>query len=229
MGLPWLKALTVFGQELVSNPRPIGAACPSSPGLARRVARMVGRTRDNYILEIGAGTGAITAALLRDCVPPERLIAVERSPSMVNLLRQRFGQVRIIEGDACDLVDTLKRHGDIDLRSITHVVSSLPLRSLPADQVTKITSQFLRILSHGSHLVQYTYNLRHGSGSVFGQFRRRSSSVVWLNLPPARVELFSASGAAQDAEQRGSFEHVASESPFRIAPSAKQANASPRH
>ncbi|MBL9170542.1 MAG: methyltransferase domain-containing protein [Verrucomicrobiales bacterium] len=227
MGLPWLKALTVFGQELVSNPRPIGAACPSSPGLARRVARMVGHTRGNYILEIGAGTGAITAALLRDCVPADRLIAVERSSSMVNLLRQRFEKVRIIEGDACDLVDTLHRQ-DIDLRSITHVVSSLPLRSLPADQVAKITSQFLKILSHGSHLVQYTYNLRHGSGNVFGQFRRRSSSVVWLNLPPARVELFSAVGAGQSLESQDTFDRLPSENPFRMAPGTKRANASPR-
>ena len=75
MGMTWFKALAVFGQELMTNPRPMGAACPSSPELARRVARMVGKSPHHFVLEIGAGTGAITAALLRDCVPPQRLIA----------------------------------------------------------------------------------------------------------------------------------------------------------
>lgn len=228
MGIPWLKALTVFGQELVSNPRPIGAACPSSPGLARRVARMVGRPPNNYVLEIGAGTGSITAALLRDCVPPERLIAVERSSSMVNLLRQRFRGVRIIEGDACDLVATLRRHGNIDLGAISHVVSSLPLRSLPHEQVEKITREFLRILSHGSHLVQYTYNLRQGSGNVLGDFRRKSSSVVWLNLPPARVEVFSMAGANGTSKHPSNFEDASVNNPFALGAGTKHINASHR-
>ena len=89
MGMTWFKALAVFGQELMTNPRPMGAACPSSPELARRVARLVGKSPDHFVLEIGAGTGAITAALLRDCVPAQRLIAVERSPSLVRQLQDR--------------------------------------------------------------------------------------------------------------------------------------------
>lgn len=208
MELPWLRALAVFGQELVSNPRPIGAACPSSPGLARRVARLVGRAPKHFVVEVGAGTGAITAALLRDCVPPERLIAVERSPSMVNLLRERFKGVRIIEGDACDLVNTLQKAGGFEMGQVTHLVSSLPLRSLPAEQVTTITQQFAQIMALGSHLVQYTYNLKHGSGATFSRFRRRATSVVWMNLPPARVEVFTAKVAASAARPTQESEFV---------------------
>lgn len=223
MGIPWFKTLAVFGQELVSNPRPMGAACPSSPGLARRIATLVGARKDNFVLEIGAGTGSITAALLRHCVAPEQLIAVERSAPLVGLLRQRFASVRIIEGDACELTATLERLGDIDLRRITHVVSSLPLRSLPPEQVDKISREFQQLLAHGSRLVQYTYNLRHGSTTLFTQLRRRATSVVWLNLPPARVEMFSAASSPLSQYRKRSSPQ------FSLGAGTKPVNASPRH
>ncbi|HAM72117.1 MAG TPA: hypothetical protein DCM86_10785 [Verrucomicrobiales bacterium] len=224
MSVPWFKSLAIFGRELVSNPRPMGAACPSSPGLARRVARMVGRRPETYVLEIGAGTGAITSALLRHCVPPERLVAIERSPSLVKLLRQRFAGVNIIEGDACDLHRTLERAGGLDLKRITHVVSSLPLRSLPPAQVEQISKEFFKLLAHGSHLVQYTYNLRNGSGEVFADLHRHASSVVWLNLPPARVEVFAASRAPGG---HGVFNGRHS-SKFALRPNTTAANATHR-
>ena len=80
--------------------------------------------------DLGAGTGAIIAAILRHCVPPERLIAIERSPALAKLLRQRFPRVNVIEGDACELHATLERVGGIDPRRITHLVSSLPDRTV---------------------------------------------------------------------------------------------------
>lgn len=226
--MTWFKALAVFGQELMANPRPIGAACPSSPRLARRVAKMVGNGDSHYVLEIGAGTGSITSALLKYCVPPERLIAVERSASMVRLLQQRFEGVRIIEGDACELTSTLLRSGEVDLSRITHIVSSLPLRSLEPRQVQQITKEFLKVMKQGTQLIQYTYNLRQGSQELFGRLQQSSSSVVWLNLPPARVEAFTtapATGPRSDSRKRSS----SSSTPFVLSGGTKVVNASPRN
>ncbi len=228
MGMPWFKSLAVFSRELLANPRPIGAACPSSPGLAKRVAGMVGSHKDHFVVEIGAGTGAITAALLRHCVAPQRLIAIERSPALVKVLRQRFSGVRIIEGDACDLTGILERSAGIDLRRVTHLVSSLPLRSLPPEHVSKITGEFCRLVSQGSRLVQYTYDLRKGSGEVFSEFSRHDSSVVWLNLPPARVEVFAASPAKATSSKKV-FSQKNHSGKFSIGGGAKPVNASPRH
>jgi phospholipid N-methyltransferase len=189
---------------------------------------MVGRRSDNFVVEVGAGTGAITAALLRHCVSPDRLVAIERSPAMAKLLQQRFSGVRVIEGDACHLHDTLERQAGIDTHRITHIVSSLPLRSLPADQVERISKEFFKLLSHGSRLVQYTYNLRQGSVEMFSDLHRHDTSVVWLNVPPARVEVFAASGAPS-AGTHGVFNGRHAASKFSLPPGAKAANASPRH
>lgn len=192
---------------------------------------MVGSHPETFVLEIGAGTGAITAALLRDCVPLDRLVAIERSQPMVNLLRQRFDGLRVIEGDACHLTQTLRGFEDIPLSRITHVVSSLPLRSLPDEHVEAITGQFGRILAHGARLIQYTYNLRNGSGTVFAPFQRQDSSVVWFNIPPARVEVFTAAPAHQTRRPRpaGASPRPASPAPFSLGAATKPVNASPRH
>ena len=229
--MTWFKALAVFGQELMTNPRPMGAACPSSPELARRVARMVGKSPDTFVLEIGAGTGAITSALLRDCVPPHRLIAIERSRSMVTLLQQRFEGVKVVEADACELTTALSTIKDFDPRRITHIVSSLPLRSLLPEQVEKITREIRKLMAYGPQLVQYTYNLRQGSGDMLADLRRSVSSLVWLNLPPARVEVFSAVSVPNSRPQRknGVSRPTPAASSFLIGSGAKAINASPRH
>ena len=39
-------------------------------------------------------------------------------------------------------------------------------------------------------LIQYTYDLRRQGNRALAQFTREASSIVWLNLPPARVDSF---------------------------------------
>ena len=71
------------------------------------------------VLEIGAGTGALTGRLLRVA---ETVIAVERDPDLAAFLRREFadaveaGRLRVIEGDALG----------IDLPAHTASVSNLP-------------------------------------------------------------------------------------------------------
>ena len=60
------------------------------------------------ILEVGAGSGRLTVPLAR---AGHEIVAVDDSPSMLRLLRERLeqegtdvrGRVRIVEGDICDL------------------------------------------------------------------------------------------------------------------------------
>ena len=69
----------------------VGAILPSSKRLAEAMARAAdGCTR---LLELGAGTGAITAALRRRH-PQVPLVAVELEPALAGHLRQRFPRSR---------------------------------------------------------------------------------------------------------------------------------------
>lgn len=185
-----LSSLALFLGELVSNPRSIGAPVPSSRFLARDMAAFVPSDPEGYVVELGPGTGVITTALLERGVPPEKLLLVERSYEMAKLLRKQFPGVKVLFGDATHLSRLLSKCIDLDQERVSHIVSSLPLRSLPKQVVDGITSEVQAVLGKHGRFIQYTYALRHGCNGALRKFRKASSKVVWLNLPPARVELF---------------------------------------
>jgi len=183
---PGAASLALFTQEIWANPRAMGAACPSTPALASNMAARVPLDRDGLVVELGGGTGAVTAALLKHGVSPWKLVVVERSPKLAHHLRQRFSQLRVIQGDAAQLGHLLG-HPRPRLSSI---VSSLPLRSLHPTITRAVVQQFETLLEPGNLLVQFTYDLRGTQARLLPGFRRLSSKIVWTNLPPARVEVF---------------------------------------
>ncbi len=187
-----LRSLSLFSRELIANPRKIGAACPSSPALAERMAKTVGTSNGSYVVEVGGGTGAITSALLKHCVPEDRLIVLEHSASMVAMLRKRFPKVNIVEGDAGDLDRILESDLGIRPKDVSHVVSSLPLKSIPGKHARKIADVIQDLVQNGSSLVQFTYDLRAGSKVWYHRLKHIEHSFVWLNFPPARIDLYAA-------------------------------------
>jgi len=71
--------LRLFARAICSGPQAVGAACPSSRRLADYMASQAVAASKGYIVELGAGTGVVTASLLDHGVAPERLIVVEKS------------------------------------------------------------------------------------------------------------------------------------------------------
>ncbi|WP_424262717.1 class I SAM-dependent methyltransferase [Castellaniella sp.] len=185
----------LFLKELLNNPESVGAVWPSSRQLACQMAAQVPLSGDGLVLELGAGTGAVTQALLDRGIPARRLWIVERSPSFVQHLRHRFPALTIIGGDAVELESLLPANKTIDA-----VVSSLPLRSLPADVVQAVLAQWRQCLAVDGRLVQFTYALWGGDADLFTGFVEEPSHYAWLNLPPARVRtfrrVFSAAGVS---------------------------------
>lgn len=180
------ESYIAFFRELLAGPRTIGAVCPSSSYLARAMAGELRNTDDGLVLELGAGTGSITSALLQRGIAPERLIVVERSAALAEHLRQRFPAVRVIEGDARQLDD----HLGSDVGRVVAVVSGLPLRSLSHAAVTEIARQIHRLLPEGGLFVQFTYDLSKPSVCADMALRRARTQVIWKNFPPARVDTF---------------------------------------
>ena len=194
MPLEAVTSLVTFGSELLSNPRPVGSAVPSSRFLARRIASYLPRNPRGYVVELGAGTGAITAALLDRGIPAERLVPVERSETMVRLLKRRFPRLNVALGDAAELRALLTAFLGKSNIEVNYVVSSLPLRSLPEKTVTSILREVDDVLHRDGKLVQYTYNLGKTPHPALFGFKRCRTTVVWANFPPARVDVFQKNG-----------------------------------
>ena len=92
-----------FLARLAANPRRIGAIAPSGAALARAMAAEVDPVRPGFILELGPGTGAITAALIDRGFAPERIVAIEYEAEFAALVRRRCPGVHVVQGDAFDL------------------------------------------------------------------------------------------------------------------------------
>ena len=85
-----------FLRALIARPKNIGAVVPSSRALARAIARQIDPARPGPILELGPGTGVITAAILDRGVAPERVTVIEYDPEFAAAIAARFHGVHVI-------------------------------------------------------------------------------------------------------------------------------------
>jgi phosphatidylethanolamine/phosphatidyl-N-methylethanolamine N-methyltransferase len=187
-----IAALTdssLFLREWLAHPQRTGSVTPSSPKLAAAMARWLPSDPESYVLELGPGTGAVTQALIEHGLREERLVAIENNPKLARLLRQRFPRAHIITGDAWHL-DVLLRDRLEPIESVGAVISSLPLLNFPAAEADTLAEKIRAILEHGGKWVQYSYHLGNGHHKSATRFHRLASKIVWLNLPPARVNVY---------------------------------------
>ena len=180
---------TLFLREWLVNPQRTGAVAPSSPKLAAAMARWLPRDPESFVLELGPGTGAVTAALLKRGLREDRLVAIEHNPTLARLLRKRFPRAHIITGDAWQL-DELLRSQSVPIPSVGAVISSLPLLNFPKEQVEALAQKIRSILDPRGRWVQYTYQIGKHRSRGADAFRLLASQIVWLNLPPARVSVY---------------------------------------
>ena len=174
-----------FLRALMARPKNVGAIIPSGPALARSMAAQINTALRGPILELGPGTGAITAAVLASGIEPERLIAIEYDPELATVLAGRFPRIRVIEGDAFDLDRTLGS----DAGGFAAIVSGLPLLNFPLAARRALMEGALARLAPGASLVQFSYGLTAPVAPPQG-YGVHCAALVWANVPPARVWVY---------------------------------------
>jgi phospholipid N-methyltransferase len=203
-----LSDYRVFWREFRQNFQTTGAILPSGRLLARALARHVGQAdRPQRVLEVGPGTGAVTAYIVRGLRPEDQLDLVELNEQFVANLRDRFsrdplfaavsGQARVLHQGVEQLVDD----EPYDL-----VISGLPLNNFSVEQVETILSGFRRLLRRGGVLSFFEYiAIRPARAMVSGPAERARlrgigramhallapyeirRDCIWPNVPPAWV------------------------------------------
>ncbi len=180
---------TLFLQEWLANPQRTGSVTPSSPRLAAAMARWLPADPESFVLELGPGTGAVTQALLERGLREDRLVAIERNPKLARLLRRRFPRAHIITGDAWQLDDLLREWRE-PVERVGAVISSLPLLNFPPAEAEALAGKIRAILEQGGKWVQFSYHLGARRPHGTSHFLRLASNIIWLNLPPARVNVY---------------------------------------
>jgi phosphatidylethanolamine/phosphatidyl-N-methylethanolamine N-methyltransferase len=157
----------------IKKPLAVGSVTPSSKPLARAMAQYVDVHGDGPVIELGPGTGPITEALIEHGVKQSRLVLVEFNPTFCQLLRQRFPEATVVQGDAYRLHDTLAeyaRHG------VSAVVSGLPLMTKPLRTRMRLLREALALLApHAARTVR-AIHLR-GRPADPEDFRRQSRGL----------------------------------------------------
>ena len=173
----------MFFRRWLANPLQMGSIVPSSPALCRRIVQQVRPAPDEAVLELGAGTGVISQALLAGGVPADRLILVEIVPDMAAHLRRVLPGVRVIEGDARRLPDLLPPAW---IGRIGAVVCGIPLGLLPVAEQRRFIDA-IEAVAPGRGFLHYSYCAT--SPLPAGRLGLAARREAWtpLNFPPASV------------------------------------------
>jgi phosphatidylethanolamine/phosphatidyl-N-methylethanolamine N-methyltransferase len=191
-----MAAYLEFLRGLFENPKGVRAPTPSSAFLSAAIADEVDLERAGLVIELGAGTGVVTQALLNRGIAPERLLAIESTPAFVKLLRQRFPNVRVMQGDAV-CFDQYVPSGS----EVASVVSGLPLLSFPAALRSALIDRALTVQGDDGRFIQLSYGWRP---AVQGDRALRvTGRFVWRNVPPAFVWTYTKAPVATRSRGTG--------------------------
>ncbi len=217
-----------FFRETRRHFRTTGSLVPSSRFLARALVTELRKPRGpSRILEVGPGTGSVTAQVLRHLRPDDQLDAVEINGHFVAVLAERFerewnfwrcrDQVRLIHA----AVEQLPGEATYD-----YIISGLPLNSFPVALVRQVFRTYNRLLKPGGTLSYYEYVLIRQLQSPFVNRRERRRlycvgrvvgdyirtyqvrrEQVLMNVPPAIVRhlRLKPAGVAEDGGRRDLF------------------------
>ena len=187
-----MRESITFLKEFVKHPTKVGAIAPSSPGLVDAMVDWFDWQAIRNVVEFGPGTGVFTEAILGRLHPEAKFFAIERSPEMAHLARQRCPTAKVIQESATNLHAICDAEG---MDRIDAVVCGLPWASFPDSLQAEIMGAMIGRMSQSGQFATFAY----WQGVVLPAGRRfsrrlkesfqdvRRSHTVWKNLPPAFV------------------------------------------
>jgi phosphatidylethanolamine/phosphatidyl-N-methylethanolamine N-methyltransferase len=175
-----------FLRAWLAAPRRVAALAPSGAALARLITSEISAA-DAPVIELGAGTGAFTRALLERGVPEAQLVLVETDANLARLLRVRFPGARVLMVDAARLRSL---GGTLDGTAAGAVVSGLPLLAMSPKRVAAVLAGAFAWSRPGAAVYQFTYGPRCPIPPwVAARMDLNAERIggTFANLPPASV------------------------------------------
>jgi phospholipid N-methyltransferase len=150
---------------------------------------MIAPVPTNYrgrIIELGAGTGALTLRLASRC-PKASILACEINPTLARDTERRLARsglrrrVQVIEAPAEEFLPELGGH-----EAPEFILSGIPLGSLGRERARNLIHLIHASLRSGGIYVQFQHSLLDRR-SISRRFSRLRTRLVMLNFPPAVI------------------------------------------
>lgn len=188
-----LRSRWTFFRQWLKDPVSVSSISPSSAHLARRMLNELPADA-RRVVELGAGTGVFTSALLEHGIRAEDLLVVELNPALVDLLRQNFPEARVVHGDAREAPRLAREAGFLDDGPADAVFSGLGMLAMNQQAQREVLEAAFELTRDGGSFIQFTYGHTNPVSPVvlaeLGLHVRRGE-LAWRNLPPATVFVFN--------------------------------------
>jgi phospholipid N-methyltransferase len=165
-----------------------GGILPSQRFLIDRMIAPVPETYDGRIIELGAGTGALTTRLAARC-PDARILACEINATLArdaraNLTMAGCNGRGVVVADSAEQLLAELGHDGLDRPAF--VISGIPLGNLGAEKTSGLLRAIHEVLVEGGMYIQFQHSLLDRK-KIREYFPKTRTVPVFLNFPPAVV------------------------------------------
>ena len=121
-----------FLENVIKHPIEVGTFAPLSTKAVEEFLKDVPTANIRHIVELGAGTGAVTDQLVGRC---EKLTLVEMNVDFVEILRQKYEKLNYV-GVVCD--DALNYMKHLYNDDIEYIICTLPFTNMNSEVANNI-------------------------------------------------------------------------------------------
>ena len=179
-----LASYLVFFRAALLRQRQMGAIFPSQRFLISKMIAPVPADYEGEVIELGAGSGALTLHLARQC--PRALIrACEINSSLA-----RTTQKNLAAAGVGNRVEVIAERAELFLQNLParpdFIISGIPLANLAKQQAAALVRQIHHSLAPGGLYIQFQHSLIDRK-RIRDRFRTLRTLPAFLNFPPAFV------------------------------------------
>jgi phospholipid N-methyltransferase len=165
-----------------------GAIVPSQRFLINKMLAPVPEAYAGRIIELGAGSGALTLRLAARC-PKAQILACEINPALARTTRQNLdraginGRVEVVSDSAQHVLSEMGRRGQ---GKADYILSGIPIGNLSGERTLALINAIVGALNRGGSYIQFQYSLMDRK-RIRSRFKSLRTVPVLLNFPPAVV------------------------------------------
>jgi phospholipid N-methyltransferase len=175
----------IFLQEFLKHPLQVGSVIPSSRFMERRIIHAANMGSARLVVELGAGTGGVTRAILNALPLDAKLLTVEINPTFDRLLKRIEDDRLIVHlGSAFELKEIIASY---DLERPDVVISGIPFSTMSRRAGTRILNGISSQLSPSGRFVAYQFRSNRVATLCQPVLGTEQATTEFLNIPPMRV------------------------------------------